>query len=278
MFRLGRMNWTWKEVTAASKDSEFLEANLVKNLRISDLNSTQYFLYGFKALGFAWKDHETMKDAIFQAITDQLSNPSNIPKGSEQAIWRIIYRFGGSGLRWNSLPKSVQDSLLNGINRDRPTFIPKEVGNIMFGYVINGFYFCVFVFPFILFFSLGELEVKWAQLPHLAQRNLEKSWLSWSKAPNEHTLVYFLHGSSLMEYKWNENQKMKESILKGLESCLQKKDRQPADIFVTRAMASLGEVGLSWNELSTEVRSQFIHEVDAATKLPSSALANMIFG
>jgi hypothetical protein len=136
MFRLGRMNWAWKEVTAASKDSEFLEANLVKNLRISSLNSIGYFLYAFKALGFAWEDHESMKEVIFQAIAAQLSNPSNIPKGSEQGIWRIIYRFGGSGLRWKSLPKSVQDGLLNGISRDRPTFIPREVGNIMFGYVL----------------------------------------------------------------------------------------------------------------------------------------------
>jgi hypothetical protein len=121
--------------------------------------------------------------------------------------------------------------------------------------------------------------MKWAQLPHLAQRNLEESWLSWRRASKEHTLAYFLHGSGLMEYKWNRNQKMKESVLDGLESCLlQKKDRDPVDLFVPRAMFALGEVGLPWNDLSAELKSQFIREVDNVMNLPSSTLASMIFG
>jgi hypothetical protein len=101
---------------------------------------------------------------------------------------------------------------------------------------------------------LGDLHLKWEDIPEGAKKNLEIQLENSCKEFDMVSLAYLLRGTVFMKYEWNEKEEIRKAILQSFSRTFRTgKEEWSGNHFAT-CVFNLGNSGMKWNELPRDVQ------------------------
>jgi hypothetical protein len=112
---------------------------------------------------------------------------------------------------------------------------------------------------------LGDLQLKWEDIPEGAKKNLEIQLEKNCQEFNMVSLTYLLRGSIFMKYQWHEKDEIREAILQSISRTFRRGKEEWSDNHFATCIFELGKSGMKWNEVPTDVQETIFKGIGEPT-------------
>jgi hypothetical protein len=124
------------------------------------------------------------------------------------------------------------------------------------------------------------MKLQWNTISTVLQRNLEQSLLERGNDFSTVEIAGFLKGSLGMNYRWDENEDMKEIIYNGIKRCYGDKKRYLTDPQgIANIIYSFGEMKFKWTDFPRDIKKCFYNGIEKNySRFESQTVSNIIYG
>jgi hypothetical protein len=109
---------------------------------------------------------------------------------------------------------------------------------------------------------LGDLYLKWEDIPKDAKENLEIQLGKNCKEFDMVSHIYLLKGSVCMDYQWNKKKEIREAILQSFSRAFKRGKEEWSDIHFATCIFHLGKTGIQWKYLPKEVKETIFKGIE----------------